>query len=49
MDQACRPIRPRTHEGPGTTRLVGNPKILESSFGPEDLYLAQGRGGGVAP
>ncbi|GFM98110.1 hypothetical protein Sfulv_29210 [Streptomyces fulvorobeus] len=33
----------------GTTQLVGNPKILESSFGPEDLYLAHGRGDGLAP
>ncbi|MGW8882949.1 hypothetical protein [Streptomyces sp. NPDC055749] len=33
----------------GTTQLVGNPKILESSFGPEDLYLAHGRGDGFAP
>ncbi|MFF2326558.1 MULTISPECIES: hypothetical protein [unclassified Streptomyces] len=33
----------------GTTQLVGNAKTLESSFGPEDLYLAHGRGDGFAP
>ncbi|MFI8868707.1 MULTISPECIES: hypothetical protein [unclassified Streptomyces] len=33
----------------GTTQLVANPKILESSFGPEDLYLAHGRGDGLSP
>ncbi|MEU8677518.1 hypothetical protein [Streptomyces sp. NPDC048560] len=33
----------------GTTQLVGNPKVLESSFGPEDFYLAHGRGDGFAP
>ncbi|MDX3056368.1 hypothetical protein PV394_14675 [Streptomyces sp. NE06-03E] len=33
----------------GTTQLVANPKILESSFGPEDLYLAHGRGDGLPP
>jgi len=30
----------------GTSRLVGNAKILQSSYGPEDLYLAHGRGDG---
>ncbi|MFE9813762.1 hypothetical protein [Streptomyces sp. NBC_00236] len=33
----------------GTTQLVGNPKTLQTSFGPEDLYLAHGRGDGFAP
>ncbi|WP_432103780.1 hypothetical protein [Streptomyces sp. bgisy091] len=33
----------------GTSQLVGNPKILESSYGPEDLYIEHGRGNGVAP
>ncbi|MET9769391.1 hypothetical protein [Streptomyces sp. NPDC006415] len=33
----------------GTTQLVGNTKILQSSYGPEDLYLAHGRGDGFAP
>lgn len=33
----------------GTTQLVGNAKVLQSSFGPEDLYLAHGRGDGFAP
>ncbi|WP_320774507.1 hypothetical protein [Streptomyces sp. CRN 30] len=33
----------------GSTRLVGNPTLLESSYGPEDLYLAHGRGDGKAP
>ncbi|MEU0074692.1 hypothetical protein ABZ027_34930 [Streptomyces sp. NPDC006332] len=33
----------------GTTQLVGNAKALQSSFGPEDLYLAHGRGDGFAP
>jgi hypothetical protein len=33
----------------GTTQLVGNTKTLQSSFGPEDLYLADGRGDGFAP
>jgi len=33
----------------GTTQLVGNTKALQSSFGPEDLYLAHGRGDGFAP
>ncbi|MEV8126716.1 hypothetical protein AB0P07_21900 [Streptomyces sp. NPDC085944] len=29
--------------------LVGNPKTLQSAIGPEDLYLAHGRGDGFAP
>ncbi|MFF7178458.1 hypothetical protein [Streptomyces sp. NPDC008121] len=33
----------------GTSRLVGNPTALWSSIGPEDLYLAHGRGDGLAP
>ncbi|MGW2846991.1 hypothetical protein [Streptomyces sp. NPDC001274] len=33
----------------GTSQLVGNAKTLASSFGPEDLYLAHGRGDGFAP
>ncbi|MBT3077054.1 MULTISPECIES: hypothetical protein [Streptomyces] len=33
----------------GTTQLVGNTTILQSSYGPEDLYLAHGRGDGFAP
>lgn len=33
----------------GTTQLVANPKILQSSYGPEDLYLAHGRGDGFTP
>ncbi|MEU6881429.1 hypothetical protein [Streptomyces sp. NPDC046712] len=33
----------------GTIQLVGNTKVLQSSFGPEDLYLAHGRGDGFAP
>jgi hypothetical protein len=33
----------------GTTQLVGNAKALQSSFGPEDFYLAHGRGDGFAP
>ncbi|MFF4080122.1 hypothetical protein ACFYZN_12015 [Streptomyces sp. NPDC001777] len=33
----------------GVDQLVGNTKVLESSFGPEDLYLAHGRGDGFAP
>lgn len=33
----------------GATQLVGNPKILESAVGPEDLYLAHGRGDDFAP
>ncbi|MCX5110876.1 hypothetical protein OOK13_20460 [Streptomyces sp. NBC_00378] len=33
----------------GTSQLVGNAKTLESAFGPEDLYLAHGRGDGFAP
>ncbi|SCF92438.1 hypothetical protein [Streptomyces sp. Ncost-T10-10d] len=33
----------------GTSRLVGNAKTLESAFGPEDLYLAHGRGDGFPP
>ncbi|MFB6815654.1 hypothetical protein ACFCV8_14055 [Streptomyces sp. NPDC056347] len=33
----------------GTSQLVGNAKTLQSSFGPEDLYLAHGRGDGFAP
>lgn len=33
----------------GTTELVANPKILQSSYGPEDLYLAHGRGDGFTP
>ncbi|MEV4949089.1 hypothetical protein, partial [Streptomyces sp. NPDC053755] len=31
----------------GASRLVGNPKALRSSIGPEDLYLAHGRGDGL--
>ncbi len=30
-------------------QLSGNPKALESSIGPEDLYMAHGRGDGFAP
>ncbi|MFD4258532.1 hypothetical protein ACFWR9_13080 [Streptomyces sp. NPDC058534] len=30
-------------------QLIGNPKALQSSIGPEDLYLAHGRGDGFAP
>ncbi|MEU4141616.1 hypothetical protein [Streptomyces parvulus] len=30
-------------------QLAGNPKALESSIGPEDLYLTHGRGDGFAP
>ncbi|MFD9868255.1 hypothetical protein ACFXI8_13745 [Streptomyces niveus] len=33
----------------GTTQLVANAKVLQSSFGPEDLYLVHGRGDGLAP
>ncbi|MEU6988698.1 hypothetical protein ABZ946_35740 [Streptomyces sp. NPDC046324] len=33
----------------GTTQLAGNAKALQSSFGPEDMYLAHGRGDGLAP
>lgn len=33
----------------GTSQLVGNTKVLQSSYGPEDLYLAHGRGDGFAP
>lgn len=33
----------------GTSRLVGNAKTLESAFGPEELYLAHGRGDGFPP
>ncbi|MFE2236612.1 hypothetical protein ACE1OA_32405 [Streptomyces sp. JL2001] len=33
----------------GTSQLVGNAKVLQSSFGPEDLYLAHGRGDGFPP
>ncbi|CAL9599158.1 hypothetical protein [Streptomyces sp. enrichment culture] len=33
----------------GSGRLTGNPKVLQSSIGPEDLYLAHGRGDGFAP
>ncbi|MFJ8667716.1 hypothetical protein [Streptomyces sp. NPDC093600] len=33
----------------GTTQLVANPKVLRSSIGPEDLYLAHGRGDGLPP
>ncbi|MET9436472.1 hypothetical protein [Streptomyces sp. NPDC006551] len=33
----------------GTSQLVPNPKVLRSSFGPEDLYVAHGRGDGLAP
>jgi hypothetical protein len=33
----------------GSTRLVGTTKALQSSSGPEDLYLAHGRGDGFAP
>ncbi|MFG2925533.1 hypothetical protein ACGFYA_29015 [Streptomyces sp. NPDC048305] len=33
----------------GTPQLVGNAKVLQSSVGPEDLYLAHGRGDGFAP
>ncbi|MBW5252544.1 hypothetical protein JGS39_26735 [Streptomyces sp. P01-B04] len=29
--------------------MVGNAKTLQTSFGPEDLYLAHGRGDGFAP
>ncbi|CAL9324419.1 hypothetical protein [Streptomyces sp. SudanB182_2057] len=38
---------PRTVDG--TVRLAGTEKALQSSFGPEDLYLAHGRGDGKAP
>ncbi|MGW1652579.1 hypothetical protein [Streptomyces atratus] len=33
----------------GTSRFVGNARTLESAFGPEDLYLAHGRGDGFPP
>ncbi|GCB49756.1 hypothetical protein SNL152K_7098 [Streptomyces sp. NL15-2K] len=33
----------------GNRQLVGNPKALQTSIGPEDLYLAHGRGDGFAP
>ena len=33
----------------GTEQLFGNPKVLQSAFGPEDLYVAHGRGDGFAP
>ncbi|MEV5545876.1 hypothetical protein AB0L35_06995 [Streptomyces sp. NPDC052309] len=38
---------PRTVDG--TDRLVGTGKALQSSFGPEDLYMAHGRGDGRPP
>ncbi|MEV1094997.1 hypothetical protein AB0I87_05870 [Streptomyces sp. NPDC049952] len=33
----------------GTPQLVANTKVLQSSIGPEDFYLAHGRGDGFAP
>ncbi|MYR42724.1 hypothetical protein [Streptomyces sp. SID5910] len=33
----------------GDGQLAGNAKTLQTSFGPEDLYLAHGRGDGRAP
>ncbi|MEV0010362.1 hypothetical protein [Streptomyces sp. NPDC047973] len=38
-----------TPRADGTAELAGNPKVLQSSFGPEDFYLAHGRGDGFAP